>query len=351
MFPVITFSFLSLVLISCSHSPAPIAKKEVSSQKRKPNRVKRSSKIAKKPSKKDLHLKKGNQFSIDGLYREAIHEYREVLNIEKNNLAAHRMIGIIHVKTGEYRKAIRHLEKNINKLESDFEANFYLAEAYRTQDRYGDAIFRYKFALTQKPNHKLTLKALSWSYYKIRYYKAALETSIKLKKVSPRDIQSTIILARVLNKIGKPQKALSQIRKALLSSPKEYKPYLNSVLGDVFLGMNNVKKAEASYKAALKEQPLLAGALLGLAKTTLEQGGPPDVAITFLERAGRIKPSLFETFFYLGKAHKDKKPKVSKKYRKKFRQLASGDPEYNEQLSEVRKMLSKKNRPKKEKRL
>ena len=336
-------SLLVFLLLSCAKSQVSVKDQGISlGSKQSPT----TEKITKnnEVEKFDDYIAKGNQYAIDGLYREALQSYRRALRKDSSNHAAHRMIGIISVKTGEYKKAIKHLELVNDSLRDDFEGNYYLAEAYRTQDRYGDAIFRYKVALSQKPKHALSLKALSWSYYKIRYYRAALKTATILNKVSPNDTQVTIILARVLNKVGQNRKALMRIRRAMLKAKPEQLPYLKSVLGDVYLSAGNSKKAEEAYKEALKEQPLLAGALLGLAKITLEKGQNVEAAITYLERATRIKPSLVEAFFYLGKAHSEKKPSISKRYFQRFSRMASGDPEYKEKISQAKLFLSKAKR-------
>ncbi|SME89610.1 tetratricopeptide repeat protein [Pseudobacteriovorax antillogorgiicola] len=345
--------FTFVIMLGCSHSKkqpesSSPPKSETSNDKNRQVKKKtRSEKPAEKPAtssfRKDENdlLEKGNQYAVDGLYREALQAYSKILKKNDTHTLAHRMVGVISVKIGEYRKAIKHLELIIDQRADDFEANYYLAEAYRTQDRYGDAIFRYKVALTQKPNHVLSLKALAWSYYKIRYYRAALRTAHVLYKQEPDDMQVTIILARVLNKVGQPKKAMLRLRKTLLKAPKDQAPYLKSVLGDVYLSIGNREKAEEAYRDALKDQPLLAGALLGLAKLTLQAGERPDIAITYLERATRIKPSLVEAYYYLGQAYLKTKPKVSQKYFQKFNRLAAGDPEFNEQVSEVREFFQK----------
>ena len=290
-------------------------------------------------------IDKGNALVTDGLYREALSEYRLVLRENKKHPVANKMVGIILVKTGDYKNAIRRLERASKLLTEDFDINFYLGEAYRTQDRYGDAIFRYKLALNNKPKSVNTLKALSWSYYKIRYYKASLDTASKLVKMKPKDVQANIILARVLNKLNKSQKALSILRRSAQKSDKDQRPYLLSVMGDVLYSMGQLETAANTYKNALKEQPLLAGALLGLAKITLERDQRVDLAVSLLERAGRIRPNLVEVFFYLGKAHQENKPKLSKKYLRKFRKLANGDPEYGKQISEAKEIIKGLRKP------
>ena len=339
MIHLIPYLILTFLSHGCSHRNTKIQNKTSLANISKPQKPKNIENIGKKQIER--HLKKANALVKDGLYREALSEYKEVLSIDKKEPVANKMIGIIFVKTGDYKNAIKRLERATSMLPDDFDINFYLAESYRTQDRYGDAIFRYKLALSQKPSSVNTLKALAWSYYKIRYYKAALSTSLKLVKKRPRDVQVNIILARVLNRLDKAPKALAILKKVAGKTNKNERPYLLSVMGDVLYSTGQLDEAANTYKSALKDQPLLAGALLGLAKINLERDQRPDLAIALLERAGRIKPSLVETFFYLGKAHQESKPKLSRRYLKKFNKLANGDPEYGEQITESRQIIKK----------
>lgn len=286
--------------------------------------------------------KRADQYSLDGLYREASEEYRKILEKDADNFHALKMLGIIHVKTGEYKKAIKVLSQVVGKLSLDFEANYYLAEALRTQDRFEDAIFRYNIALSVNPDHILSLKALAWSYYQIRYYKAAMKISNRLTNLKPKDVQVSIISARILNKVGEHRKALRKVSLAIASAPKAQVPYLESVLGDIYLSIGSVKNATTAYQSALKEQPLLAGALLGLGKINLQLGSKKQkqLAVTYLKRASRIKPALLETYYHLGLAQVESDPEASRRYLAKFTKSASGDPEYKDQVKNARLVLS-----------
>lgn len=339
------YILISILLASCSSVPkeSKTSNEQTSSPNSSiANNVTNTSKRLKGLNRSDEVkplIRKAQKLALDGLYRESLKVCEEVLKHDEINREAHRMIGVISVKTGDYNRSISHLELISDQLDQDFEANFYLAEAYRAKDRYADAIFRYKLALFQKPNHLIAQKALAWSYYKIRYYKASLKTAIQTWKSSPNDVQANIILARVLDKMGKHQKALLRLKKLMLKCPEDKKPYIYSVLGDIYSSMGNFAKAESSYKEALQGQPLLAGALLGLGKILLNKGDNINSAITYLERATRIKPNLIETLFFLGKAQRQYHPSLSERYLKRFKRLASGDPEYREYLRETKELL------------
>ncbi len=277
-----------------------------------------------------------NQYARDGLYREAIASFKKYLAEQPKDAAAHRTLGIIYVKSGAYKQAIVHLQEALPLYPDNFELNYYLAEAYRTQNRYADAIYHYKRALNTDPKNLPTLKALTWSYYSIRYYTEALKASKALRKMDPNDFQISIIQARIMNKIGMNDKALTVLNKAeALASPEEV-PYLYSVKGDIYLELGEKDKAEQSFRRALQDQPLLPGALTGLAKKLLTDGKNTDQAIIYLERAIRIRPQHLEAYFHLGRAYEKLDPKKSEDFYKQFYKEAAFDPSFQQEVASLR---------------
>lgn len=287
-------------------------------------------------------IETANTLAKDGLYKEAIYAFKRVLSKKPKNLTVHRNLGMIYVKTGDYSKAIKHLEKSLSAYADNFETNFYLGEAYRAREKFGPAIFRYNKALEIKPKNEKTLKALAWTYFKIRFYSEAIATTTKLKKTSSHDTQITIIQARTYLKIGRTAKALKIIQKGKALSKKNDLPYFKSVEGDIFYKMGKIEKAETLYREALKDQPLLAGALLGLGKTMIKLGKDTKIAIRYIERSIRLKPRLKESLFLLGKYYETKNPSKAKKYYKNFKKYASTDPEFQKEIQHARMFSGKK---------
>jgi tetratricopeptide (TPR) repeat protein len=286
------------------------------------------------------HFETGHQLAKDGLYREAIREYQRARQQDENRHEIDRSLGMIYVKIGQYQKAIEHLEKAHKEFPQDFSTNYYLAEAYRTEDRYDDAIFHYKTALYQKPEHTQTLKALAWSYFQIRYYRAAYESAKKLREMAPRDIQADIIMARILNQMGRTEPALAIIRKALVLSKKGELPYLRSVLGDILETSGDCQKASEVYREALKDQPLLAGALLGLGKCMVQSSKDIDKAREFIKRALRLKPKLYEAYYWLAKSYENKDSRRAARYYMAFKKRAASDPSLREEVEVARQRIS-----------
>lgn len=291
-----------------------------------------------KTTSNNPYLTEGNEYAKDGLLREAAESYRRALATQPNLLTAHRNLGMVLVKAGDYSNATAHLEQSLPRYENDFETNYYLGEAYRAQNRFADAIFRYQKSLKVKTDEPRALKSLAWSYFKIRYYSEALVTGRRLMEITPRDEQAIIIVARTLLKSKNADEALILVRSTRSKIPSSSAPYFLSVEGDVLLELGQTDGAMKAYKDALKDQPMLAGALLGQGRLLLQQG-KTEGAIISLERSVRIRPQLTEAYYLLGQAYMNSDRQKSLAYYQTFRKQAAHDPEFLTEMSTVNKTI------------
>jgi tetratricopeptide (TPR) repeat protein len=285
------------------------------------------------------NIETGNSFAREGLLKEAIEKYKSALSINSKNKMAQKNLAIVYVRAGQFKLAVKYFEKSVDAFADDFETNYFYGEALRGVNKFADAIFRYQNALKIIPDDPKAMKSLSWSYFKIRYYSEAYSIAKKLSKLAPDDGQVSIILARTLIKLNQTKAALVVIKKAKRTANASSLPYFYSVEGDIHLAMDNCLKASEAYKLALKDQPLLPGSLLGLGRCELTNGNLPK-AITYMERAIRIRPNLTEALYFLGKAYEKKDRKKSVYFYKNFEKSAAKDPEFLGQLPEVKEKIS-----------
>jgi tetratricopeptide (TPR) repeat protein len=221
-------------------------------------------------------------------------------------------------------------------FEENFDANFYLGEAYRAQDKYAEAIYRYQKALKIQEDEPRALKSIAWSYYKIRFYSEALTTAQKILKISPTDEQAPIIMARTLLKLKKTNEALSTLKKAMGKAGKESQPYYLSVIAEALAAQGKTNDALESWRKALKIQPLLAGALLGSGQALFALNRKED-AIDYLERAVRLKPKMYEGHYWMARSLEDSNPSRALRYYNHFRRNGSNDPEFVELVQDAKK--------------
>jgi len=289
---------------------------------------------------RENHVALGNEYARDGLFREAIDQYRRALADNPQNHSARRNMGVISVKIGDYKNAIRLLEQSLPRFSNNFDTNFYLAEAYRAEGRYAQAIFYYQSSLRLKKDDLRSLKALAWSYYRIRYYSEALATATRSKELAPRDLQVSLILARTHLKLKQHRQALAEVRRMKAIAPKDQHAYLMSIEGDILAATGRCEHAMAIYRNTLRQEPTLAGALLGLAKCHIAQGRS-EVGVEYAQRAVRIRPQLSEGYYVLGQALQSSDPARALQYYRLFLRHAATDPEYVGLTTEVRAQISR----------
>jgi tetratricopeptide (TPR) repeat protein len=304
-----------------------------------------SSVTSSSPAKESIqasHLNQANQYAKDGLLREAVDAYKKAIAKDPGNLTAYRNLGIILLKAGDAPGAIANLEKSMPDFEDNFDANFYLGEAYRNEEKLSEAIYRYKKALKIQDNEPRALKSLAWSYYKIRFYSEALTLAQKLQKISPNDEQPIMILARVQIKMKRENEALITLKKGLQKVDKQTQPYFQSVVAEVLASQGKTTEALEIWKKALKAQPMLAGALLGAGRTMLEQGHAKE-ATDYLERAVRIKPKMYEGYYWLARSLETSNPERALRNFNVFRRNAMNDPEFIDLIRDSKKRTASLN--------
>lgn len=285
---------------------------------------------------RDSLVSQGNQFARDGLLREAVDAYKKAISKDPKNMVARRNLGIVLLKAGDAKGSISNLEASIQNFEENFDSNFFLAEAYRAEDKYAEAIYRYKRALKISPDESRALKSLAWSYYKIRFYSEAINIAHKLQRKSPGDEQALMILARTQLKLKRENEALATLKRGMERATPMSRPYFESVMAEVYAAQGKNNEALELWRQALKTQPMLAGALLGAGRALLESGQDKQ-AVEYLERAVRIKPKMSEGHYWLARSLEKNQPDRALKYFNVFRKTAASDPEFVELVQDAKK--------------
>ncbi len=277
----------------------------------------------------------GNQFAKDGMLREAVEAYTKAIGREPQNLTAFRNLGIVLLKSGDAPSAIINIEKSLKEYEDNFDANFYLAEAYRAEEKNAEAIFRYKKALKISPNDLRALKSLAWSYFKIRFYSEALSTANAVLTVARDDDQAPVIIARTQLKLKRPTEALATLTRVLKGVDKLSEPYIQSVVGEVLMSQGKSAEALETFQRAIKAQPMLASALFGAGQILLANGLQKE-ATEYLERAVRLRPKMYDAQYWLARSIETSDPKQAIRYFASFRKNSLNDPDFIDLVFDAR---------------
>jgi tetratricopeptide (TPR) repeat protein len=281
-------------------------------------------------------LSQANQFAREGLLREAVDAYKKLIAKDPDNIVARRNLGIVLLKAGDPKGAIINLELAIKNFEQNFETNFFLAEAYRAEDKYAEAIYRYKKSLKIKPDETRALKSLAWSYFKIRFYSEAINIATRLQKKAPNDEQALMIFARTQIKLKRENEAIATLKRGLDRASVISKPYFESVIAEAYAAQGKKQAALEMWQQALKTQPLMAGALMGVGRVLLDSGREKE-AIDYLERAVRVKPKMTEGHYWLARSLQNSNPERALRYYNAFKKNSANDPEFVELVLDAKK--------------
>ena len=262
-----------------------------------------------------------------GLIRESVQQFKKEVRKNPNDTKTHHLYGQALVQARQYHTAVKHLEFGTPQERENFHATFYLAEAYRGQQKFAQAIFYYNKALTFRPKDINALTALSWSYFRVRYYSESLATSTRLLKIDEENTEGSIILARTYIKLSQLDKAENVIKSAKKFTEPSMFPFLNSVLGEVYFQKSEYSKSIKAFRKALRKEPMLAGALYGLGRC-LAAKGRPNAAAHYMAEALKIRPAYSEVHFQLGRILEQKDPQKSILHYESFKRMAHSDPEH-----------------------
>lgn len=285
-------------------------------------------------SSKSRHVLTGNEYARDGLLKEAAGAYILALKKDPDDHTASRNLGLLYVRMGKYSLAIKHLRRSLDSFRNDFDIHFYLGEAYRSKEKYAEAVYRYRAAINIKPNAPEALKSLGWTYYKINLLQDAEVTIKKLLEIDRNDHNGAIILARVYFRQNKFQSAMKIIKAYRARVDARTLSYLQSIEGDIYMKADRVKMATKLYRDALRKNPMLVGALTGLGRVFLVQK-QPQIAIRYLKRAVRLNPKSSQVHMLLGQAYEGTNIKKSLHYYRQFKKLARQQREPANQVAIV----------------
>ncbi|MFZ9519442.1 MAG: tetratricopeptide repeat protein [Silvanigrellaceae bacterium] len=284
----------------------------------------------------------GNAAALRGDYSSASNQYESALRVAPSNMSAKRNLGIVLVKMGDYKRAIKTLAAVQSEYKDDVEVFYFMGEAARGSGDFKGALGHYSKAAKINPQDLRVQKAISWCFFRVGALDKALNLVQKLQRNNPDDLQVKLIFASVLNKQKKyeeVQALLSSVERAnfnVLSKDKvsadTERTLLMNALAESYAGSENCIKADALYNEILKSRPFLAPALIGAAKCDLKSKQKPR-ATARLERAIKADPDAEEAYFMLGQLYETTDKSKATYFYRRFLLLAKDNPQF---ISEAR---------------
>lgn len=280
-------------------------------------------------------LMDGNSAALRGDFSAAANAYEAALKVSPQNAAAKRNLGIVFVKTGNFKKARQLLTEVQDQYKDDPEIYYFLGEACRGSSDYKAALSYYQKSAKLNSNDLRVQKAMAWSYYRLGIVEKAFYEAQKLHRANSEDLQVKLILASILNrkrKYEEVQALLAHVEKTKFNvqsrdkvSADTEKTLLMNALAESYVGSDNCNKAAPLYQEILKARPFLSSALIGTAKCDLKVNQKAR-AISKLERATKSDPEAEEAYFMLGQLYESSNKAKATYYYRRFLLLAKDNP-------------------------
>lgn len=190
-----------------------------------------------------------------------------------------KIVGLDYVLLSDNPDAIRWLERSVSEEPNDSEAVYYLGRAYYVQNNFDKAIAAFERSLELNPEYAKAENNLGLALAAKNQpglAEAAYRKAIQLGEASrEKSDQPYINLAELLSHTDRQSEALSLLDTAERIAGKS--DHAEELRGQILLAQNQLKDAEAAFRAAVSMKPD-SGALHYLLGRVLQREGKSDDA-------------------------------------------------------------------------
>lgn len=215
-------------------------------------------------------LSQGNDFLKAGLKREAIESFQEAIAIEPQNPIGYQRLGLAFFKSGDYLGCVKSILKSFPQFSKDYESNFSLGECHRILGAREEALKYLQLALKINRKSYEASRSLSWIHWKVQNYKKAKKYADYAFQLAPENNDNFVVLLRVYFSLNLHKEIEERFRN--YSWDESHLPVMWALKGDLEFGLGDFERASLSYKEALKKNPFLRSAILGLANCLMKEG-------------------------------------------------------------------------------
>jgi len=242
----------------------------------------------------------GEEQIKDGTYGDALKSLMLAHRINPNDVKTIDLIGIVSMKTGKYKEALKHFKKTVMLDPAYFIGFYHMGSLYEEMGGVREkAIQMYKKALSLERNFDLAHESLGDMYFEEgKFKKAAVHYEILLK-MYPDDVEYTNRLGKSLVNMNSFKKAILVLKKLL---DKKTSPGILSLIGYSYRKQGNTPKAREYLKKAIELKPDFAEAICSLGKVESMDGNIFKAA-NYYKNAIIAEPDFAEAYYMLGKAY------------------------------------------------
>ena len=212
-----------------------------------------SSKL-KKERKARKHYLEGQMLLQQGKYGEALRNFEETLDIDKEALKPRLQIARCYLFLNQYTKTLKTCEKILKDNPQYVPALLLIAKTRELSDDYPEAEKTYQHILSFEPNNMEALRSLGTIYYQHNGNVAdTIEIYHRILELNRKDIMALILLGSAYAVQGNVEKSLEYYSSAVHYRPGLVTSYLN--LAKLFEENRDFEAARKVYHKALTTAP------------------------------------------------------------------------------------------------
>ncbi|PYQ17315.1 MAG: hypothetical protein DMF80_01235 [Acidobacteria bacterium] len=216
------------------------------------------------------HLERADGFFDQKKYKEAILEYRNVVDSEPNNVRALQRLGIAHFELGELGRALVYLNRanQLDPTSTEVRWRLGLLDAWSRQPE--EARRHANFVLQKDPDNIEAVGVLAETAETGPDLDAAIARLEALRGRTPQREKASRLLGGLYLKKGDAAKAQEALQDAVRSAPQSVEAH--TALATLHLGRGQTALAEKEFRAAADVSPASSPARLRLADFYVSQG-------------------------------------------------------------------------------
>ncbi len=209
------------------------------------------------------------------------------IKLNPNMTTASALLGISYFEMGENKKAEAPLQTALRANPTDDNVEMTLAHVLINTRKYEEAIAPLKNLTLRHPEDQE-----AWYLLGKTYLQLSEDALGRINKINPNSMMAHNVAGEIDESMHNYDGALVEYKKAEDLSPQRAGAHMH--LADVYWETSKWDSAAAEFAAELKIDPNSCNAHWKLANTILEVNGPPDEALTHLNDAIRLCPTLMQ---------------------------------------------------------
>jgi predicted O-linked N-acetylglucosamine transferase (SPINDLY family) len=265
-----------------------------------------------------------------GRFQEAEQGYREILQLDHNDVNALHLLGVLYQTRGNNEMAVHYIGEALRRKADFPEAHNNLGNALRELGRLEEAVASYRQALLLRPDYALAYNNLGIALSEQGRAEEAVASYRGALRLKPDNAEAHNNLGVALKNQGSFDEAVACFQRALRIKP--YYPEAHDNLGNALKEQGKLEDAVASHQQALRLKPDLAEAHSNLGNAFQKQGRL-DEAVASYQQALRLKPNFAEACSNLGNALQEQgRLEEAINYVQRARELKPGDQKFHSAL-------------------